>query len=65
MEENIRNRKLSDEVKKQMMKGLRDEGLKVELSKDETPGVLVSSEILELCSRDPPLIGGFRMTRKN
>ena len=59
MEENVRKKKLSDKVKKEMMKWLRDEGLTVELSKDETPGVLVSSEIIELCSRDPPLIGGL------
>jgi len=59
MEENLRNRKVSDEVKKEMMKLLSDEGLEVKLSVDETPGVLVSSEIIELCSRDPPLIGGL------
>lgn len=59
MEENMRKRKLSDKVKKEMMKRLHDTGLKVELSKGETPGVLVSSEIIELCSQDPPLIGGL------
>ena len=59
MEEKMRKKKLSNKVKKEIMKWLRDEGLKVEPSKDETLGVLVSSEIIDLCSRDPPLIGGL------
>jgi len=59
MDEILGKRKLSDKVKEEMMKLLRDEGLTVEPSKDKTPGVLVSSEIIELCSKDPPLIGGL------
>ena len=54
MEEDTRRRKLSDKVKSELMKGLE-----VELSESENPGVLASSEIIELCSKDPPLIGGL------
>lgn len=59
MEDNIRKRKLSDEVKKEMMERLTNEGVEVKLSKGEKLGVLASGEIIELCSRDPPLIGGL------
>jgi deoxycytidine triphosphate deaminase len=59
MAENLIKKKLSNDVRKKLMDWLLEEGVNVKLKKDETPGVLVSSEIIDLCSKDPPLIGGL------
>lgn len=54
-----KSEKLNDKVKEQIMKWLQESGHKIELSPEEPPGVLVSSEIIELCSKDPPLVANL------